>query len=44
MLSICQSISCLLILFKNSLVLEKGLLPKNPLVAERGLGCTDCIM
>ena len=31
-------------LFKNSFVLENGLLPKNPLEAERGLGWTDCII
>ena len=30
--------------FRNSFVLENGLEPKNPLWAERGLGCTDFII
>ena len=42
--SICQSIGSIPSAFKYSLVLEKGLLPKNPRDAESGLGCTDFII
>ena len=33
-----QSIGFMLFFSKNSLVLENGLLPKNPLLAEKGDG------
>ena len=39
-----QSISGFQILFKISFVLEKGLLPKNPLWAEKGEGWADSMM
>ena len=41
---ICQSIGVLLIDFRNSFVLENGLLPKKPLKAASGLGCGDVII
>ena len=37
--SICQSIGVTPFFSRNSLVLLNGLLPKNPLYAESGLGC-----
>ena len=42
-LGICQSIGALPKLIKISLVFEKGLDPKNPLLADNGLGCADSI-
>ena len=41
MFSICQSIGALLTETRNLLILEKGLLPKNPLDADKGLGWAD---
>ena len=41
MFSICQSIGALLTEIRNLLILEKGLLPKNPLDADKGLGWVD---
>ena len=42
--SILQSISFNLFFFKNSLVLENGLLPKKPFLAENGEGWADSII
>ena len=42
-LGICQSIGALPKLIKISLVFEKGLDLKNPLLADYGLGCADSI-
>lgn len=42
--SICQSIGSLPIEARNLLALEKGLLVKNPLYAESGLGWADFII
>ena len=42
-ISICQSIGLLPIELKKSFVLENGLVPKNPLDADNGLGCTEVI-
>lgn len=42
--SICQSIGSLPIETRNLLALEKGLLVKNPLYAESGLGWADFII
>ena len=39
--SICQSIGSSPFFSRNALVLEKGLLPKNPRKADRGLGWGD---
>ena len=39
--SICQSIGSLLTEIKKLLILENGLLPKNPLDADSGLGWTE---
>ena len=36
--SICQSMGFLFLEIKKALVCENGLLPKNPLLADRGLG------
>ena len=38
-----QLIGFLLFLIRKSFVLEKGLLPKNPFLAENGDGCADSI-
>ena len=38
MLGSCQSIGSWPVLFKNSFTLEKGLLPKKPRKADKGLG------
>lgn len=42
--SICQSIGSLPMETRKLFALEKGLLPKKPLLADRGLGWTDFII